>query len=94
MKAADVAACVNLSVSYFTTYFKNRAGCNFRDYVLEEKMNYAKELLQSQRMSISEVAYATGYMEYRSFSRAFKNVTGHAPSDYLRPAREQTGGGQ
>ena len=92
MKASDVAARVNLSASYFTTYFKNRAGCNFRDYVLQEKMNYAKELLQTQRMSISEVAYATGYMEYRSFSRAFKNVTGHAPSDYQRPGREQDGG--
>ena len=82
-----MAACVNLSVSYFTTYFKNRAGCNFRDYVLQEKMTYARELLQNQHMSISEVAYATGYTEYRSFSRAFKNVTGHAPSEYQRPGR-------
>ena len=33
-------------------------------------------------MNISEVAYATGYQDYRSFSRAFKNVTGISPSDY------------
>ena len=82
IKASDVASRINLSVSYFTTYFKTKAGCNFRDYVLEQKMKYAKELLQNQTMTISEIAYATGYTDYRSFSRAFKNITGHPPSDY------------
>ena len=82
IKASDVAAQVNLSASYFTIYFKAKAGCNFRDYVLNEKMKYAEELLQ-QGMNVSEIAYAIGYTDYRSFSRAFKNVTGHTPSDHL-----------
>lgn len=82
IKAGDVAAAVNLSASYFTIYFKAKSGCNFRDFVLNEKMRYARQLMQ-QGMNVSEIAYAIGYTDYRSFSRAFKNVTGHTPSDYL-----------
>lgn len=82
LKAKDVAATVNLSESYFTIYFKTKTGQNFRDYVLNARTDLAKKLLLEQRLSISEIAYATGYQDYRSFSRAFKNVTGISPSDY------------
>lgn len=82
LKAKDVAATVNLSESYFTIYFKTKTGQNFRDYVLNARTDLAKKLLLEQRLNISEIAYATGYQDYRSFSRAFKNVTGISPSDY------------
>lgn len=82
IKARDIALAVNLSETYFTTYFKNKTGQNFRDYVLNARIDYAKQLLSRREMNISEVAYATGYQDYRSFSRAFKNVTGISPSDY------------
>ena len=89
IKAGDVAVCVNLSASYFTTYFKQKTGCNFRDYVLQEKMRYASELLRRQEMNVSQIAYAMGYTDYRSFSRAFKNVTNHAPSDYQHSEKKK-----
>ncbi len=82
IKARDIALAVNLSETYFTTYFKAKTGQNFRDYVLNARIDYAKQLLTRGEMNISEVAYATGYQDYRSFSRAFKNVTGISPSDY------------
>ncbi len=83
IKAKDVAAKVNLSESYFTIYFKDKTGINFRDYILKAKINSAKNLLKSREASISEIAYMTGYQDYRSFSRAFKNETGMSPSEYV-----------
>ena len=82
IQAEDVAAHVNLSSSYFTIYFKAKTGVNFRDYVLNVKMEHAKFLLASQQANISEVSYAVGYDDYRSFYRAFKNYTGMTPSEY------------
>lgn len=82
IQAEDVAAHVNLSASYFTIYFKAKTGVNFRDYVLNVKMEHAKYLLASQQVTISEVSYAVGYDDYRSFYRAFKNYTGMTPSEY------------
>lgn len=82
IKAKDVAARINLSESYFPIYFKDKTGINFRDYILQSRIEYAKKLLKTKKDSISEIAYLTGYQDYRSFSRAFKNETGMSPSDY------------
>lgn len=85
IKARDVAADVNLSESYFTVYFKQKTGENFRDYLLSVRVDLARSLLAEGRLSVSEIASATGYQDYRSFSRAFKNVTGISPSEYHNP---------
>lgn len=82
LKAKDVAAQVNLSEAYFAIYFKDKTGVNFRDYLLNVRMEYAKQMLKSHVANISEIAYRTGYQDYRSFSRAFKNETGMTPSEY------------
>lgn len=85
IKARDVAADVNLSESYFTVYFKQKTGENFRDYQLAVRMELARSLLSEGRLSVGEIAAAAGYQDYRSFSRAFKNVTGVSPSEYHHP---------
>lgn len=89
LRAKDVAARVNLSEAYFTIYFKEKTGVNFRDYLLKVRMDQAKKLLRASDANISEVAYRTGYQDYRSFSRAFKNETGLTPSEYQNQAHAQ-----
>ncbi len=80
--AEEVAAEVNLSPSYFTVYFKAKTGINFRNYVLNMKMEEAKRLLEISPANINEIAWRVGYDDYRSFYRAFKNYTGMTPSRY------------
>ena len=83
--AKDVARHVNLSDVYFTSYFKLKTGINFRDYVIQIKMEYAKALMeQHPDQTVSEVGAAIGYDDYRSFYRVFKQYTGVNPSDYLK----------
>ena len=82
ISAELVAESVHLSATYFATYFKARTGINFRDYVLNQKMERAKYLLTSADANIGEISYAVGYDDYRSFYRAFKNYTGYTPSEY------------
>lgn len=82
IQSEDIASIVNFSPSYFAIYFKSKTGVNFRDYVLNTKMEHAKYLLGTADANISEVAYAVGYDDYRSFYRAFKNHTGMTPSEY------------
>lgn len=80
IRLEDIAAKVNLSASYFAIYFKSKTGMNIRDYILMEKMGYAKKRLMNEEASISDIAYEIGYGDYRSFSRAFKNIYGMTPS--------------
>lgn len=82
IKIEDIARHVHLSPSYFAIYFKNKTDVNLRDYLLAEKMEYARRALMNPDTSIRDVAYDVGYGDYRSFSRAFKNVHGITPSDF------------
>jgi two-component system response regulator YesN len=83
--AKDVASHVNLSDVYFTSYFKVNSGTNFRDYVIQKKMEYAMNLMEKNpQLPIAEVAGTVGYDDYRSFYRVFKQYTGVNPSNYNR----------
>lgn len=82
LKIEDIARHVNLSPSYFAIYFKNKTNINLRDYILKEKMSYARLQLIKPDISVTDLAFQIGYHDYRSFSRAFKNVHGMTPSDY------------
>ena len=46
------------------------------------KMNKAKELLISSSLSISEIAFQTGFTDPSYFSKTFKSETGHSPKKY------------
>lgn len=82
VKADEVAAHVNLSENYFTALFKERTGENFSNYVLERKLDQAREMLRASDRSIAEISDLLGYEDYRSFNRAFKKATGQTPSEY------------
>ena len=77
----DVAAHVHLSENYLATLFKNYTGQSFRHYLLDRKMEKARELLLKEHRSIGDVAQMLGYEDYRAFTRAFKKHTGLRPSD-------------
>lgn len=82
IKIDDIARHVHLSSSYFAIYFKEKTGVNLRDHILRVRMEYAAHALIERKQSINEIAASIGYSDYRSFSRAFKNVYGCTPSDF------------
>ena len=51
-------------------------------------LDQAKKLLAGGRMTIYEVAEATGYNSSTAFGRAFKRITGMKPSEYRSTHRE------
>ena len=82
IKIKDIADEIHLSASYFAIYFKNKTNVYLRDYLIQEKMEYARRSLVNPELSIYELAYNLGYRDYRSFSRAFKKIHGVTPSDF------------
>lgn len=82
VKAEEVAEHVNLSANYFTSYFNEKTNITFRDYILDLKMQYAKELLRERELTINEISQLLGYTDYRSFHRAFKKFTNMTPSKF------------
>jgi AraC-like DNA-binding protein len=53
-----------------------------RDYIISKKTELAKELLQSEKYSVTDVAISLGYSDIYQFSKMFKLKTGCNPSEY------------
>lgn len=83
---------LNLSSGYLSTYFKEKTGINFVEYVNETRIRQAESLLVNGRMKIQEVAEAVGYRNIASFNRMFKKYTGLKPSEYRKSKQENSAG--
>lgn len=87
----SVADQLQMSRSYLSTYFRERTGMTFTDYLNELRMSKAKELLGSgENVRIVDVAAEVGYRNVNSFIRMFKKLCGVTPGEYRRLALQQT----
>lgn len=84
MTAQEIADRLHMNFTYFSTYFKEKTGENFRVYLQNKKDAYAKRLLSDPQLSIEDVSAALGYADYRCFCRNFKKTNGTTPSQYKK----------
>jgi two-component system response regulator YesN len=80
----SVAGKLDISGGYLSTYFKEKTGNNFIDYVHEVRINKAKELLLHADLKIQDTAAKVGYHNLNSFNRMFKKYTGMTPSEFKK----------
>lgn len=78
-KLAD--AC-NISTVYLRKLFASRFGVSPIQYISNLKLTRAKELLESNMYTVSEVCFLSGFSDESYFSRKFKESTGVSPSEY------------
>ncbi len=78
----EIADYVNMNGSALCRHFKSKAGKSIFNYLLEYRINYAKQLLSSNNTLISEIAYNSGFSSIPNFNVQFKKVTGLSPSQY------------
>lgn len=76
----------NLPVSYskFRKDFKTITGETPNQYLLNLRLNKVKELLQTTKLSISEIAYQTGFESVSYLSKIFKKKNHRTPSYYRK----------
>lgn len=79
---AGAAQAAYLSSSYASRYFKQRMGVGFSEYVLDQKMRLAEELLGQPQLKIYEISEQMGYMNPVNFARAFRRYYHVSPHDY------------
>lgn len=82
LTAARAAQQVNFNVDYLNRIFKRETGIPLNQYILREKMERAKWLLENTQRPIGDVAAAVGYYNYSSFYRAFSKQVGCSPQEY------------
>lgn len=81
---SDCAKICKMSVSHFTRVFKEITGKAPQQYMIEIRIDRAKELLAFTNKNIAEIAEATGFKDQNYFSRIFKKNAGLTPSEYRK----------
>ena len=76
----DVA---QLSDTWFRKLFFKCYGIKPVTYINTLRINYAKELLESDYYKVEEIARMTGFEDAKYFSTVFKRYTGCPPSGYM-----------
>ena len=77
----DLAKKSYLSKTNFFKLFKYELGISPNQFILNERISKAKELLKTNR-SIKEVAFATGFSDSNHFIKTFKSYEGITPGKY------------
>jgi AraC-like DNA-binding protein len=83
-KVPEVAAYVGLNRTYFSRVFTLQVGLPPSKYILQRKLEAAKELLTFTDISVAEAAESLGFFDIAHFSRRFKEAFGLPPSHLRR----------
>ncbi len=75
---------LNITPGYLSTYFKEKTGMNFSDYLNDLRIQRAKLLLDNLELKIQDVAAHVGYQNANSFIRMFKRYSGITPGEYRK----------
>jgi Response regulator containing CheY-like receiver domain and AraC-type DNA-binding domain len=77
-----LADLFGITPNYLSKLFKEHAGSNFVDYLIEERMRAAGSLLLETPLKLNDIAEQVGYTNFSSFLRNFKKVYGMTPTEY------------
>lgn len=83
LSVREIAAQSFMSEVYFRKLFKKAYGISPQRYIMNLRIQNAAGLISSGYYSLKEVAYLSGYTDYKYFSVSFKKRKGVSPSEYL-----------
>ena len=78
----DVSSVASMTSISFNRFIKKRTGKTFVNYINDIRIGYAARWLVEKDMSISEIAFKSGFNNIANFNRSFKSIKNRTPSQY------------
>lgn len=79
-----LATKLNMSSSYLGTIFKKQTGFYFNDYLTQERLKYAAELIKTTDIKMKDIVDLVGFSSQTYFNRTFKRYYKVSPLSYRR----------
>ena len=76
---SEICDTVHISKYHFCRRFRQSTGMTVMEYILNTRIILAKNLLLSEKVSVSEVSRKCGFSSVSYFCRVFKENTGKTP---------------
>jgi AraC family transcriptional regulator len=73
---------LNKEYNYISNLFSSLEGTTIEQYLINQKIEYVKELLVYDELTLSEIAHQLGYSSVQHLSNQFKKVTGLTPTHF------------
>ncbi len=83
----DIARESYLSAFHFARLFKNTLGLTTHQYVLQNRIERAKNLIvKFSHLNLTEIGLSVGFFDQAHFTKSFKRATGATPKAFLKHA--------
>lgn len=79
----DIVSKLNYSETFLNKKFKEAVGTTYIEYLNRYRMQKAIELLNSNMVSVQEIAWKCGVGDYKYFGAVFKKYVGCSPKEYV-----------
>ncbi len=80
----EIASVANISPNSFCRYFKSRTRKTYSQFLIEIRVGHACKLLIENNMSIKQLCYESGFNNFTSFHKYFKQITSKSPLTYQK----------
>jgi AraC family transcriptional regulator len=80
----EMAGAARLSSSYFNQMFRRSTGLAAHQFVLNARVEHAKDLLKSPGLRMIDVAVSCGFQTSQHFARVFRSLCAVTPTEYRR----------
>jgi len=85
----ELSRRVGVNTTKLKQGFKKVYGCTINEYVRNQKLSLAKELVLEGSLSVKQIAERVGYRNYAYFATRFKERYGALPSEYMKRIRHK-----
>ncbi|MEN8138663.1 MAG: AraC family transcriptional regulator [Bacteroidota bacterium] len=75
---------IGYDYSYLSKLFSSVEGITIEKFIINQKIEKAKELLVYNELTLNEISYQLGYSSVQHLSNQFKKITGLTPSHFKK----------
>ncbi len=77
-----ISSKLHKDYAYLSNLFSESEDITIEKYIIQQKIEKVKELIEYGQQNLNEIAYTLGYSSSAHLSTQFKKVTGLTPSQY------------
>ncbi|MBO3464064.1 AraC family transcriptional regulator [Aetokthonos hydrillicola Thurmond2011] len=84
LSLSEIANELSMSQYYFCRLFKRSTGMSPHQYLIHQRVEWAKHLLKDPEQTITDIAFECGFANPSHFAKYFRQCTGMNPKEFRK----------